>query len=178
MCRSHAIACVNQFIINQPPALVMNIVPFIEVGKDIFSLVHVCHFVCLSQALFVVSGDEDAEVRKNVCRALVMLLEVRASDLLPHMHSIIEVSLATISLVDYFTESSLPCSTCLLGHRTPMKQLPSRHVSFGLPWQNRAYVLRHWHHTWTGRLFRNKWLNNTFYVFMLLPQRVIVTVLW
>ena len=38
------------------------------------------------------SGDENAEVRKNVCRALVMMLEVRASDLLPHMHSIIEVS--------------------------------------------------------------------------------------
>lgn len=43
------------------------------------------------QGLFAVAGDEDPEVRKNVCRALVMLLDVRASDLLPHMHSIIEV---------------------------------------------------------------------------------------
>lgn len=33
LCRSHAIACVNQFIINQPLALVMNIVPFIEVSE-------------------------------------------------------------------------------------------------------------------------------------------------
>ena len=32
-------------------------------------------------------------MRKNVCRALVMLLEVRASDLHPHMHPIIEVGL-------------------------------------------------------------------------------------
>ena len=31
-CRSHAIGCVNQFIINQPPALVVNILPFIEVS--------------------------------------------------------------------------------------------------------------------------------------------------
>ena len=30
--RSHAIACVNQFIINQPPALVLHIVPFVEVS--------------------------------------------------------------------------------------------------------------------------------------------------
>ena len=32
LCRSHAIACVNQFIITMPTALVANIVPFIEVG--------------------------------------------------------------------------------------------------------------------------------------------------
>ena len=32
------------------------------------------------------------DVKKNVCRALVMLLEVRATDLLPHMQPIIEVS--------------------------------------------------------------------------------------
>jgi len=51
-------------------------------------------FVALhTQGLFAVSGDENAEVRKNVCRALVMMLEVRATDLLPHMHSIIEYML-------------------------------------------------------------------------------------
>ncbi len=43
------------------------------------------------QGLFEASGDGNADVRKNVCRALVMLLEVRASDLLPHMQPIIEV---------------------------------------------------------------------------------------
>lgn len=43
------------------------------------------------QGLFEASGDDNAEVRKNVCRALVMLLEVRATDLLPHMQPIIEV---------------------------------------------------------------------------------------
>lgn len=30
--KSHAIACVNQFVIGQPPALVANILPFIRVG--------------------------------------------------------------------------------------------------------------------------------------------------
>ena len=43
------------------------------------------------QNLFALAGDEDPEVRKNVCRALVMLLEVRSDQLLPHMNNIIEV---------------------------------------------------------------------------------------
>lgn len=45
----------------------------------------------LDQSLFALAGDEDCEVRKNVCRALVMLLEVRIDRLIPHMHSIIQV---------------------------------------------------------------------------------------
>lgn len=40
----------------------------------------------------MLAADEDSEVRKNVCRALVMLLEVRIDRLIPHMHSIIQVS--------------------------------------------------------------------------------------
>ena len=44
------------------------------------------------QNLFALATDEEPEVRKNVCRALVMLLEVRMDRLLPHMHSIIQVS--------------------------------------------------------------------------------------
>ncbi|CAB1344321.1 unnamed protein product [Coregonus sp. 'balchen'] len=40
-----------------------------------------------------IAGDEDCEVRKNVCRALVMLLEVRIDRLIPHMHSIIQYML-------------------------------------------------------------------------------------
>lgn len=37
--------------------------------------------------------DEDPDVRKNVCRALVMLLEVRMDRLIPHMANIIEYML-------------------------------------------------------------------------------------
>lgn len=47
---------------------------------------------CSWQHLFALAVDEDPEVRKNVCRALVMLLEVRIDRLIPHMHSIIQVS--------------------------------------------------------------------------------------
>ena len=39
----------------------------------------------------LLAADDDAEVRKNVCRALVMLLDVRMDRLMPHMHNIIEV---------------------------------------------------------------------------------------
>ncbi|XP_033636471.1 transportin-1-like isoform X1 [Asterias rubens] len=69
--RSHAIACVNQFIISKTQALMLHIDPFVE-------------------NLFALSHDEDSEVRKNVCQALVMLLEVRIDKLLPHMANIIE----------------------------------------------------------------------------------------
>jgi transportin-1 len=44
------------------------------------------------QGLMHLASDNDAEVRKNVCRALVMLLDVRMDRLVPHMHNIIEVS--------------------------------------------------------------------------------------
>nr|XP_020145810.1 transportin-1 [Microcebus murinus] len=46
-----------------------------------------------SPNLFALAGDEEPEVRKNVCRALVMLLEVRMDRLLPHMHNIVEYML-------------------------------------------------------------------------------------
>lgn len=45
------------------------------------------------QNLFHVAVDDDPEVRKNVCRALVMLLEVRMDRLIPHMQQIIEYML-------------------------------------------------------------------------------------
>ncbi|GAB6026614.1 Transportin-1 [Chamberlinius hualienensis] len=72
--RSHAIACVNQFIIGRNQCLMLNIDTFLE-------------------NLFHLASDEEIEVRKNVCRALVMLLDVRLDRLLPHMHNIIEYML-------------------------------------------------------------------------------------
>ena len=44
--------------------------------------------------LFVLANDDDPEVRKNICRAIVMLLEVRMDRLVPHMNSIIDYMLA------------------------------------------------------------------------------------
>ncbi|ESP00524.1 hypothetical protein LOTGIDRAFT_112611 [Lottia gigantea] len=72
--RSHAIACVNQFIISRTQALMVHIDTFIE-------------------NLFFLASDEDTEVRKNVCRALVMLVEVRMDRLMPHINNIIEYML-------------------------------------------------------------------------------------
>lgn len=72
--RSHAVACVNQFIICRCQALMLQIDVFIE-------------------NLFHLATDDDAEVRKNVCKALVMLLEVRMDRLVPHMHNIVEYML-------------------------------------------------------------------------------------
>lgn len=41
-------------------------------------------------ALFRAANDEDTEVRKHVCRALCMLMEVRMDRLMPHMTNIVE----------------------------------------------------------------------------------------
>uniref|UniRef100_A0A4W5JF29 Transportin-1 n=1 Tax=Hucho hucho TaxID=62062 RepID=A0A4W5JF29_9TELE len=88
--RSHAIACVNQFISSRAQALMDHIDTFIE-------------------SLFALAGDEDCEVRKNVCRALVMLLEVRIDRLIPHMHSIIQCSAAALDvLANVFRDELLP----------------------------------------------------------------------
>lgn len=51
------------------------------------------------QHLFALAVDDDPEVRKNVCRALVMLLEVRIDRLIPHMHSIIQVCTCVLAWV-------------------------------------------------------------------------------
>ena len=43
--------------------------------------------------IFHLANDEDPEVRKNICRAIVMLLEVRMDRLVPHMSNIIDYML-------------------------------------------------------------------------------------
>ncbi|CAG9759260.1 unnamed protein product [Ceutorhynchus assimilis] len=72
--RSFAIGCVNQFIIQRSHALMFHIDAFL-------------------QSLFQVATDDDSEVRKNVCRALVMLLEVRMDRLISQIDNIIEYML-------------------------------------------------------------------------------------
>ena len=47
--------------------------------------------VVLCKNLFFLSSDEDSDVRKNVCRALVMLIEVRIDRLIPHINNLVEV---------------------------------------------------------------------------------------
>lgn len=55
------------------------------------------------------AGDEDSEVRKNVCRAIVMLLEVRTEQLLHSIHSIVEVRMY---IVQYIVLVISSISTC------------------------------------------------------------------
>ena len=43
------------------------------------------------QSLFNMASSDDPEVRKGVCQALVVLMEVRPEILLPHLSAIIEV---------------------------------------------------------------------------------------
>ena len=51
------------------------------------------------QNLFFLASDEDPEVRKNVCRALVMLVEVRMDRLIPHINNIVEVRVIVLTTV-------------------------------------------------------------------------------
>lgn len=131
-CRSHAIACVNQFIIGRAQALMDHIDTFIEVSRvfwvvdqrklfvtDLFLFIPVLIFFFSYQSLFALAADEDSEVRKNVCRALVMLLEVRIDRLIPHMHSIIAVSVGTIS-----------CGHTVLSHSEMLENIETTKLVF------------------------------------------------
>nr|VZI04587.1 unnamed protein product [Spirometra erinaceieuropaei] len=72
--RALSLSCANQFISNQ-------------------SRVFLTHMDEYLQALFALAEDVDREVVKNVCSALVLLVEVRVDVLLPHMKNIIEYML-------------------------------------------------------------------------------------
>ena len=100
--RSHAIACVNQFIIGRSQALMLHIDEFI-------------------QNLFYLANDDDPEVRKNVCRAIVMLLEVRLGLGVLKVESSIQVRLDRLvpqmnPIIDYMLQRTQVCAVNL--HRS------------------------------------------------------------
>ncbi|CAJ0823134.1 10578_t:CDS:10, partial [Entrophospora sp. SA101] len=73
--RIYAISSVNQFILMRSESLFVNIDPFVA-------------------ALFKRATDQNSEVlRKNVCQALVMLLEVRPDKLLPEITNVVDYML-------------------------------------------------------------------------------------
>ena len=53
-------------------------------------MIHIDEFI---QNLFFLASDVDPEVRKNVCRAIMMLLEVWLDRLVPQMNDIINYML-------------------------------------------------------------------------------------
>ncbi|OLL22468.1 Importin subunit beta-2 [Neolecta irregularis DAH-3] len=72
--RAHALSCINQFIPRKSQSLMVNIDSFMA-------------------AIFKLATDSDTEVRKNVCHALVMLLDARPDKIAPSMNSIVEYML-------------------------------------------------------------------------------------
>lgn len=79
--RSHALGCVNQFIIGNSQALLPLLDVFIE-------------------RLYKLAEDKDPTVRKNVCQALVLLMDSCASQLMPQMPSIINYMLMSTQDTD------------------------------------------------------------------------------
>lgn len=72
--RAAAIACINQFILSKSQALMTNLEPFLT-------------------ALYARANDNAPPVRKQVCQALVMLLEVRPDQLLPSLDAVVNFML-------------------------------------------------------------------------------------
>lgn len=69
--RNHALFCVNQFVSIQAKPIMDIIDKYVE-------------------ALFSLANDQDKEVKKNVCRSLVALFEIRPDVLVPHLHIVIQ----------------------------------------------------------------------------------------
>jgi transportin-1 len=72
--RAASIACINQFILGKSQALMANLEPFLA-------------------ALYARANDSAPPVRKQVCQALVMLLEVRPDQLLPSLDAVVNFML-------------------------------------------------------------------------------------
>lgn len=73
--RNHALICVAQFVpIHAKP--IMNIID---------------QYV---KALFLLANDQDKEVKKNVCRSLVALFEIRPDTLIDHLNEVIQYMIA------------------------------------------------------------------------------------
>lgn len=72
--RSYALSCINNFIMNRTQVLMSYVDVFID-------------------GLFKLAADTDCQVRQNVCKAFVLLVEIRMDRLIPHIHHIIEFML-------------------------------------------------------------------------------------
>jgi transportin-1 len=92
-------------------------------------MIHIDTFI---ENLFHLSSDEDHEVRKNVCRGLVMLLDVRMDRLMPHMNNIVEYML--IRTQDNDDTALEACEFWLsLAERPVCKEVLSQHLHKLLP---------------------------------------------
>ncbi|KAG0377983.1 Transportin-1, partial [Mortierella sp. AD032] len=69
-----ALTCINQFITRKSQSFMVNVDAFVE-------------------GLGQLSNDNHPDVRKHVCQAMVMLLEVRADKLIPQINNVVEYML-------------------------------------------------------------------------------------
>jgi len=69
--RKYAITCLNFFLVDLPPSLLVNMDAFL-------------------QGIFRLASDSSPEVRRRVCQALVTLTELRVDFLLPYMNNIVQ----------------------------------------------------------------------------------------
>lgn len=69
-----ALTCINQFITRKSQSFLVNVDAFVE-------------------GLGQLSGDNNPDVRKHVCQAMVMLLEARPDKLIPQINNVVEYML-------------------------------------------------------------------------------------
>lgn len=74
--RRYAIASLNQFIVEMPSALLVNMNAFLN-------------------GIFFLAADPSVEVKRKVCQGLVTLLEVRQDFLMPHIRQVVQYMLHT-----------------------------------------------------------------------------------
>ncbi|ANB15835.1 Kap104p [Sugiyamaella lignohabitans] len=75
--RSQSIFCLTQFILISSQALLAHLDTFLN-------------------TLFSLASDNDSDIRRNICSAFVLLLEVRSDKLLPHLEGVINYTLHCI----------------------------------------------------------------------------------
>ena len=86
--RAYSLEIINSFIMLDPPVLQQNI-------------------PALLQAIFHLTSDPSAPVRKQVIIGINQLVEYRFSDILPHMNGVIEFMLVRNLLLLCCTESAI-----------------------------------------------------------------------
>jgi len=72
--RRYALSCINHFIVDLPGALLVNLESYLK-------------------GIFYLANDASTEVRKRVCQAFVMLVEIRVDYLMPYIRNVIQFML-------------------------------------------------------------------------------------
>ena len=69
--RANAIACISAFVPQQPDILVQSLDTILN-------------------SLFRLAADEDSEVRQHLCRAFVLVIDIRPDKMVPHMEGLVD----------------------------------------------------------------------------------------